>query len=155
MGKSRINRLQQAFVQHSFDDILGRTHHIKVFMPFLNFCQHDFVDIKRLIHDTDIFSRLLLIIFLKIFQYAFTYVVCPVVHLEHVFARFIGVVASCQQTAHTQSHPPVPPFHLLFHLFFALSALRLIIISSTSITTKITADSGRSSGVRPPLRASA
>ena len=86
MRKGSIDRQQQTFMQHSFDDIFRRTYHIKILMPFFDFGEHDFVYIESLINDTYIFSCLFFIVLLKIFQHALTNIVCPVIYFQYILA---------------------------------------------------------------------
>ena len=151
MGKNRINGQQQVFAEHTLDDVFRRTDHIEILMPLFDFGQHDFIDVKGLINDPDLFSRLFFVVLLEIFQNTFADIVGPVIYFQHMLARVFLVITAGQQTSqqcqiqYIFSHIP----------FFSLPALRLMMISNARMTIKMTADKGRSSGVSPPLRASA
>ena len=86
MGESGVNRQQQMLFQHSLNDIFRRTNHIKILMSLFYFRQHDLVDVECLIDDVDIFTCLFFIVRLEIFEYTFSYIICPIIDLKDSLA---------------------------------------------------------------------
>ena len=102
MGESGVNRQQQMLFQHSLNDIFRRTNHIKILMSFFYFRQHDLVDVECLIDDAYIFTCLFFIVRLEIFEYTFSYIICPVIDLKNSLPWFAGIVATAQKTSQHQ-----------------------------------------------------
>ena len=82
-----VNGQKQFFLEHAFNDILRRAHHIKIFVPLFYFGKHDLIDIECLIHNAYILTRLLLVVSLKLFEYLFVNIVGPIVYLQNILAR--------------------------------------------------------------------
>ena len=94
MGKNGVDGQQQVFLQHPLDDVFRRAYHIKIFVPFFDLGQHDFVDIESLIDNTNILACLLLIICLEIFQHSVADVIGPVINFQYLFAGLTGIVTT-------------------------------------------------------------
>jgi len=65
-------------------------------MAFFNLRQHNLVYVECLINNTDIFTGLLLIIRLEIFENTIPDIIRPVVDFKDPLTRFTGIVATGQ-----------------------------------------------------------
>ena len=141
---------QEILRHHSFDDIFRRTNHVVIFLAFFDTRKHGFVDVESLIHNRDFFAGLFLIPHFKIVQNRFVDIVGPVVYFQNTATIGAG---SREQHQACQNKRIDTFFH--FFLFFACLLERIFpIIKRIRIVRKTIDIKGRSSGVRPPLRAS-
>lgn len=88
-----VNGKEQILLQHTLNDIFRRAYNIEIFVSAFNLGEHDFINVKYLVDDTDIFSRLLLIPGGELGEDIFVDVVCPVVYLQYMAAFFTGMFA--------------------------------------------------------------
>ena len=96
LSKNGINGKQQTFPQHTLYDILRRTDHIEILMSALYLGQHDFIDVKSLINNPDIFSRLFFVPLGKLRQHILVNIVGPIIYFQYIFTR-LCIIASGQR----------------------------------------------------------
>ena len=143
---------QQVRTEHALDDVLRGADDVEVFVSLLYLGEHDFVDVEELVDDFDGLSRLLFIPLFELVDEVFVDIVGPVVHLELVLA--VGAVGGKSRGCNEAQRRYKESFHY-FVCLFDFTDLRFIMVSSASTARNMRVISGRSSGVRPPLRASA
>ena len=93
----RVDRQQEVFAQHTFDDIFRRAHHIIVLVATFYLGKHHLVDIESLVDDTNLLARLLLVPFREVGKHVLVYVVSPVIHLENLLSVLLVVTAYNQE----------------------------------------------------------
>ena len=150
--KVAVDREKEVFFQHALNDVFRGAYEVEVFLPTLDFGEHDFIDIEYLVDDADIFACLFFVPGGEFGKDVFVDVVGPVVDFENTATLLAGTGArSEKKDAEEEGYV----FLHCFYSFFERSALLFITISNTNTVMKMMVDSGRNSGVNPPLRASA
>ena len=128
--QGQIQFLEHAFVDQSFDHVIGRNQHV-IGIPSLQFGVHGFVGIE-VFHD-NLYAEF----FFKIGNQVFAHVFAPVVELQGIGTIFCNCVfrrctfaaaaaAACQQHYACKSHS-----NQFFHTFFLLFSLMM----GTTLTT--------------------
>ncbi len=140
---------QEVVLEHPFDDVVGRAHDVVVLMALLDLGEHRLVDVEGLVDDLHFFAGLLFVPLLELGNDFLVDVVGPVINLEDL-GTVLG--AAGEQGGGRQGNQDF--FHLFSLSLLSRSCRMLMIIRRMRTTRKIRVISGRSSGVRPPLRAS-
>ena len=172
--KVSVNRQKHILLHHTFDDVFRRTNDVKILMSTFDFGEHHFVDVKHLVDDLNVFTRLFFIPFGKLGQHVFIDVVSPVIDFQYLASFFLRTLATPQCKEGKDKGKQIFHFFFLFARYkvvksstgrsnfllkdyscFCFSARLLMTIKRTSTVTKIMVESGLNSGVNPPFRASA
>ncbi|EEF87390.1 hypothetical protein BACCELL_05005 [Bacteroides cellulosilyticus DSM 14838] len=90
LTKIAVDRNEEVFLQHSFDDVFRGAYKVEIFLSALNLSEHDFVDIEYLVDDADIFACLLFVPGRKFGEDFFVNVICPVVYFQYTAALLTG-----------------------------------------------------------------
>ena len=145
-----VYRQEEVIHKHPLDDVVGWADQVVILVAQLDLGEHGFVYVKGLVYDCDFLPGLFFVPLFELCDEVFIDVVRPVVNLEDLLTRSAAgsKYAKCEQNA-------CQFFHFTACLDLNLDCLMLIIIRSISTTRKMMVISGLSSGVRPPLRASA
>ena len=154
-----LDRQNQIFLEHALNDILRRTEHIVVFVSHFDLGQRGLVDIEGLIDELHLLAGLVKIPLFKTGLDTFVDVVSPVEHFQlmrtvRAAARSENDGSNCQYAYKDFFLSHKGTINFVFHFSSCLLLRMLIMIKATSITSRMMVKSGRSSGVRPPLRAS-
>ncbi|EDV06812.1 hypothetical protein BACINT_01911 [Bacteroides intestinalis DSM 17393] len=91
LPKIAVDREEEIFLQHSFDDVFRWAYKVEIFLSALNFSEHDFVDIEYLVNNTNVFACLLFVPGREFGEDFFVNVICPVVDFQYTAALLTGV----------------------------------------------------------------
>ena len=140
---------QEVAFEHPLDYVVGGADHVVIFVSFLDFGKHGLVDVEGLVDNLDLLPGLLLIPGLELGNDAFVDVIGPVINLENL----VPVFGTCgQKQGHSCNRKDF--LHYLDMDFAVLFWRMLNTTRRTRTRRKMIVMRGRSSGVRPPLRAS-
>ena len=92
-----VDRQQEVLPQHTLDDILRGTDQVEILMPPFDLGQHDLVDIKDLIDNPDLLTRLFLIPFREIRQDVLVDIISPVINLQDLASLLVRAPARSEQ----------------------------------------------------------
>ena len=90
LPKIAVDREEEVFLQHSFDDVFRGAYKVEIFLSALYLSEHDFVDIEYLVDDADIFACLLFVPDREFGEDFFVDIICPVVYFQYTAALLTG-----------------------------------------------------------------